>query len=176
MTIQPLRSSGTEERLEHPPTIGSTSSCTECGLPTPLMHGFSTLRLANTPNAVPRARHHTAGVLRRWYVPSHTIETARLVVSELVTNAVRHSPPSMVTLTLRRNAARVLLMLHDVSRCPPPARRAVAHDAERGRGLLLVDYVSVRWGVLFPESEQGKVVWSALALCLCKNRIGDFIQ
>ncbi|MFJ6139224.1 ATP-binding protein [Kitasatospora sp. NPDC092286] len=75
--------------------------------------GFSQLALADTLNAVAWARRHAVDVLRRWRVPPDTIQTARLIVSELMTNAIRHthtdeevspysplSPVRKVTLTL----------------------------------------------------------------------------
>ncbi|MFG2848509.1 ATP-binding protein [Kitasatospora sp. NPDC048296] len=57
--------------------------------------GFSQLALADTPNAVAWARRHTADVLRSWRVPPDTIETAKLIVSELVTNAILKFPPDL---------------------------------------------------------------------------------
>ncbi|MEV7776938.1 ATP-binding protein [Kitasatospora sp. NPDC088351] len=53
--------------------------------------GFSQLALADTLNAVAWARRHAVDVLRRWRVPPDTIQTARLIVSELMTNAIRHT-------------------------------------------------------------------------------------
>lgn len=51
----------------------------------------SRLALADTPNAVALARLHTADVLSGWGVSCDIVETAKLLVSELATNAVRHS-------------------------------------------------------------------------------------
>ncbi|MGY5134479.1 ATP-binding protein [Streptomyces nigrescens] len=48
------------------------------------------LLLAGTPNAVRLARLHTTDVLSHWGVHPDSIETIRLLVSELATNAVRH--------------------------------------------------------------------------------------
>jgi len=57
----------------------------------------SELTLAATPNAVAWARRHTVEVLQRWRFPAEGIEVARLLVSELATNAIQHARPPVST-------------------------------------------------------------------------------
>ncbi|MFG2695218.1 ATP-binding protein [Kitasatospora sp. NPDC048407] len=136
---------------------------------------ISHLTLADTPNAVPWARRHSADILRRWQIPGPVIETANLIVSELTTNAVRHpagnesqstgysslSAVSTFTLTLQLTGTALLVQVAD--RDPqPPVRREVGVEATGGRGLFLVSEMSNRWGH-YPASP-GKVVWAELLL------------
>ncbi|MGA5817994.1 ATP-binding protein [Kitasatospora sp. NPDC094028] len=145
-------------------------------MPTSVSSEFSQLALADTPNAVPWARRHVVDVLRRWRVPADHIDTAELLVSELTSNAVRHSgqgqdrsPYSQqaevqsITVTLQRGPSRLLLLVHDYDR-RPPVLKMVGDDAESGRGIFLVAAMSTRWGHYFPRLADGKVVWAELLL------------
>jgi anti-sigma regulatory factor (Ser/Thr protein kinase) len=81
-----------------------------------------------------------------------------LLVSELVTNAVRYgSPPVMLTVSVDERTVTVGVV--DASRARPVSRVA-ADDAESGRGLLLLSLLSTEHGVR-PQSP-GKVVWASL--------------
>ena len=94
------------------------------------------------------------------------IEAIELVVSELVTNAVRASAvadePHDVVLTLRLLPDRVAIEVFD--RNPnSPVLTDPDTEAESGRGLLLVEALSDEWGHRFPPSG-GKTVFAVLAL------------
>ncbi|WP_234327387.1 ATP-binding protein [Streptomyces sp. NRRL WC-3742] len=132
--------------------------------------------LADTPNAVGWARRHTTDLLRRWQVPSDTIDTANLIVSELVTNAIRHthaddevspysplSPVKAITLALWLERGRLVIFVQDNDRRPPVVKE-VGEDAESGRGVFLVDALSEKWGYYYPPGAAGKVVWSELLI------------
>lgn len=86
------------------------------------------------------------------------LDDVLLVVSELVTNAVRHGAPP-VRLSLSADDRAVMVCVRDGAGAPPVARPADADD-EGGRGLLLLDRLSVEHGVR-PEPP-GKVVWACL--------------
>lgn len=81
-----------------------------------------------------------------------------LIVSELVTNAVRHGEPP-VRVTVSADDRTVTVAVVDASPSAPVPRPAGA-DAEDGRGLLLIDLLSAEHGVT-PEPP-GKAVWAAL--------------
>lgn len=137
---------------------------------------FARLTLADTPNAVAWARRYVADVLDRWLVPSDTIETVRLLVSELTTNAVQHprlgdrrslygSDVNLrtVTVMLELIGLQLRLYVHDHDR-QPPVPKEVGPDSENGRGLFIVAHMSHRWGYYFPSGTGGKVVWCEVAL------------
>jgi anti-sigma regulatory factor (Ser/Thr protein kinase) len=133
------------------------------------------LELASTPSAVGWARRHTADVLFVWGIPQLE-ETATLVVSELVTNAIRYArapggPPLAygdlaavyrIALLLRLSPGRLVVEVYDPDP-NPPVRKEQSLDAEGGRGLLLVESLSLRWNFLLPRGG-GKVVWAELAV------------
>jgi hypothetical protein len=56
---------------------------------------------------------------------------------------------------------RVLVQVWDANHLLP-VRQEPELEAEHGRGLLLVEYLSERWGAFRPEGSSGKIVW---ALC-----------
>ncbi len=82
-----------------------------------------------------------------------------LIVSELVTNAVRHGAPP-VRLEVSLDARTVTVSVVDAAPAAPVARVADS-AAEGGRGLLLIDLLSAEHGVR-PEPP-GKAVWAALS-------------
>ncbi|WP_274562461.1 ATP-binding protein [Streptomyces spiramyceticus] len=92
-------------------------------------------------------------------------------MSELTTNAIQHPQPSAarspeprtLTVTLRLLGPRLVISVSDHDRRPPVLRVAGA-GATSGRGLLLVETMSHRWGYYHPTPVSGKVVWAELAL------------
>jgi hypothetical protein len=82
-------------------------------------------------------------------------DATRLIVSELVTNAVRHGS-GQITLRLIRHQV-LTCEVFDTSACPPRLLSARNND-ENGRGLCLVAQLSRRWG--FRTVSGGKVVWA----------------
>lgn len=125
------------------------------------------LELGALPGAVPCARHHVRQVLREWHL-AETADPAELVVSELITNAVTASRSARLTSSVRlwmlSDTARLLFLIWDgVPR--PPQRADPDADAESGRGLLLVESVSSRWGWYRDrQGATGKVVWAEIVV------------
>jgi anti-sigma regulatory factor (Ser/Thr protein kinase) len=121
------------------------------------------LELGALPGAVPCARLHTRHVLREWNL-ARLAEPAELLVSELLTNAIRASrtvsPPAPVRLWLGGDTASVLLMVWDASPHRPAPCAQPRGDAEGGRGLALVEAISARWGWYSPADTPGKVTWA----------------
>jgi anti-sigma regulatory factor (Ser/Thr protein kinase) len=86
-------------------------------------------------------------------------DTAALLTSELVTNAIRHAPgPVLLAVACRHG--RLVVSVSDTDPRPPQARRARAR-AIGGRGLALVDLLAERWGSRSLPGD-GKAVWFAL--------------
>jgi anti-sigma regulatory factor (Ser/Thr protein kinase) len=122
------------------------------------------LELWAVPRAVPCARQHTRWALGEWNL-DRVRDSAELVVSELITNAVQASCHTGENLPVRlRLAAEVTHLSIRVWDCSPrPPRPADAADTdEAGRGLLIVDILSTCWD-WYPH-EGGKVVRAKLSL------------
>ncbi|WP_455361830.1 SpoIIE family protein phosphatase [Streptomyces sp. SYSU K21746] len=84
---------------------------------------------------------------------------AELVLSELITNAIRHGSPPVAVRLLRDRT--LTLEVSDASSTAPHLRYAAATD-EGGRGLFLVAQISHRWGTRY--TPEGKVIWAELPL------------
>lgn len=122
----------------------------------------SFLELGALPGAVPCARLHCRHRLWEWGLTDLT-ESGELLVTELLSNAVKASsslrPGLSVRLWLHSDKRQLLILVWDA--CPqPPIRLHADENAETGRGLVLVDAISDRWG--FYPAEGGKVVWSLI--------------
>ncbi|WP_069173878.1 SpoIIE family protein phosphatase [Streptomyces griseus] len=115
---------------------------------------YASWDLAADPAVVVDARKHAAAQLETWGLDDAVL-TTELVVSELVTNAIRHGGPP-ITLRLIRDMSLVC-EVSDGSSTAPHLRRARMFD-EGGRGLLLVASVTERWGTRY--SGTGKTIWA----------------
>lgn len=87
------------------------------------------------------------------------LDTAQLLVSELVTNAVRYGIPPLTLAVDCQQHGGMRVRVTDGSARAPVLRDAAASE-ESGRGLGLVDLLSDDWGV--HPSEDGKTVWFQL--------------
>ncbi|MER5650538.1 ATP-binding protein [Streptosporangium sp. NPDC002524] len=121
------------------------------------------------PCAARTAREFTARALRAWELEP-LIDDTGVVVSELVTNALRHGTRGVlharsfpeVKVILCHTERSVLCAVTDPSD-QGPCLREPDYEAENGRGLLMVDGVSETWGWA-PLEKRGKAVWAAFAL------------
>ncbi|HEV7208590.1 MAG TPA: ATP-binding protein [Mycobacteriales bacterium] len=110
--------------------------------------------------AVGVARRFIEQTLPTWGADREQLDTATLIASELVTNAVLYGYGA-ATLELRATGDRVRILVSDGAAAPPQARAAAA-DAEIGRGLRVVEACCLAWGV--EPAQDGKVVWCELGL------------
>ncbi|MEU3001309.1 ATP-binding protein [Streptomyces sp. NPDC006995] len=162
-----------ESQRTHPALLSRLGRHTMSQAP----HLRNTLTLADTPNAVRLARLHTEDLLPTWGVPSDIVETVRLLVSELVTNAVQHpqDDKSQDSVLVMRNAAQTfeltLERLRDGVRVAvwdrdprPPLLKKVGVEAEGGRGIFIVAMMSRSWGSRPAVNASGKVVWAEVGL------------
>lgn len=124
-----------------------------------------TLALPASPPSVRLARDWVSGVLVEIGRPE-LAESARLAVSELVTNAILHAAPPM-TVHVRGTVEHPRIEVTDQS-LDPPMQRHSADDidlddeyswATFGRGLDLVASYALRWGADIDARGSGKVVW-----------------
>lgn len=114
-------------------------------------------------NAPYQARWHLRNALASWGIAAEVIETAELVTSELVTNAVKASgigtDPIVLTLCYARRALRIEV----TDGCPsPPILSPVLPEAESGRGMLIVEMLSSEWSYSCLPSGLGKTVYCVL--------------
>jgi hypothetical protein len=107
-----------------------------------------------SPEAVAALRMEVSAKLAEWNLGEATF-TTELILSELVTNAIRYGDPP-VHLRLLREASLVT-EVSDGSSTSPHLRYAAAMD-EGGRGIFLVSQFAERWGTRF--TPRGKTVWA----------------
>ncbi|MFF4291989.1 SpoIIE family protein phosphatase, partial [Streptomyces sp. NPDC001633] len=113
-----------------------------------------TWRLPQHPAAVARARKMACEQLADWGLTDAAFAT-ELIVSELVTNAVRYGGDP-IQLRLIRDTRMLICEVSDGSSTAPHLRRARVFD-EGGRGLLLVARLTQRWGTR--QTSAGKTIW-----------------
>ncbi|MGW4510055.1 SpoIIE family protein phosphatase [Streptomyces sp. NPDC004436] len=119
----------------------------------------ATWHLQAAPTAAAVARHHVRRQLTTWNVHEELAPSTELIVSELVTNAVRYGLPP---LEMRLIHDRTLTCeLRDASASAPHLRHAGPAD-EGGRGLFIVGALADGWGVRYDD--RGKTVWTEQAL------------
>ncbi|MEV3932476.1 MULTISPECIES: ATP-binding protein [unclassified Streptomyces] len=114
------------------------------------------------PESVAGARRLTRARLADWGVAGDAHESAVLIVSELVTNAVVHTASTRVVSELACDGGRLRISVQDQGHQPGGPR--LSHDAqgEHGRGLLLVDAMSAAWGSHDAGNHSGRIVWAEL--------------
>ncbi|MEU0521100.1 ATP-binding protein [Streptosporangium sp. NPDC006007] len=115
-----------------------------------------------SPVAIAEARRFVTAFLRRW--PG--VDDAELIVSELATNAVRHSASGRFggcfTVSIQIDRDKVWLGVLDQGgpRIPRPLPPPL--DGEGGRGLTLVAGLAMNWGVTGDSG--GRIVWASMDL------------
>ncbi|MFG3475659.1 SpoIIE family protein phosphatase [Streptomyces sp. NPDC047980] len=114
--------------------------------------------LPRDQSAVRRARNLAAGQLSAWGLEGLE-EPTKLIVSELVTNAIRHGTGPIGVRLIRHSV--LTCEVSDADLCAPRSRSARTVD-ESGRGLFLVSQLSRRWGSRLVPG--GKVVWAEQAI------------
>ncbi len=112
---------------------------------------------AETPR---RARLAVTDLLAGGQTSVDLQETAALLVSELVTNALLHGSGS-ASMHCELTEGFLRVGVYDEGTGTPEVREP-GHLASSGRGLLLVRELADEWGVQ-PDGHGGKVVWFALA-------------
>lgn len=115
-------------------------------------------QFAARPDAARLGRAFVGSALRYWRMPQLTAD-ARLVVSELVSNASAATPGSDITLTIEREKEAVLIGVWDSSAQEPVPRAAGPTDTT-GRGLFIVASLAFEDG--WYADAGGKVVWARL--------------
>ena len=125
---------------------------------TPTVRAHAHLRLPHSDRAPRLARAFVAENLQGWQLDD-MVETASLVVSEVVTNAVIHAR-SDAELLLERTptALRISVIDHGEGL----SQREKTGGGDGGRGLVIVEALSSRWGT--EPTDGGNCVWAELAI------------
>ncbi|MET8137890.1 SpoIIE family protein phosphatase [Streptomyces sp. NPDC005251] len=119
----------------------------------------ATWALDSVPTAAAAARHHARERLGLWRVSEETAFATELIVSELVTNAVRYGAPP-IRLRLIKDST-LTCEVSDAGGAAPRLRHARTVD-EGGRGLFICSQLSHNWGIRY--SAQGKTIWTEQTL------------
>jgi anti-sigma regulatory factor (Ser/Thr protein kinase) len=119
--------------------------------------------LPYTPSSVAAARRRLTSELAAAGIHEQTVADAALVISELLSNAIRHAAPLTgaqvrVSWTLDHDELRIAVS--DAGDGPPPHVTEPAPGAPGGRGLGIVESLSDRWGVL--REDGMTTVWAQL--------------
>ena len=133
------------------------------------------IRLAALPTAPGMARVFVKNVAAAWSIQGEAVEQAELVISELVTNAVKQTgrvvgaptprptePVAVVSVRVELHAAILRMAVWD-SDTSAPVLQEPTDELEGGRGLFLVAAMTERWGHYFPATG-GKVVWAEVVV------------
>ncbi|MEU5179615.1 ATP-binding protein [Streptomyces longwoodensis] len=128
-------------------------------------HLEASVTLPSDPASVSTARAFASGVLAEWGLPTDEdlVDTVRLIVSELATNAVQHtfgqSPTFTLDLALRRHERLSVGVTDSHPRLPRRLPAAVQQD--NGRGLAIIRWLTAEYGGRLrvrPTREGGKTV------------------
>ncbi|MFI0356885.1 ATP-binding protein [Actinomadura sp. 9N407] len=119
-----------------------------------------TIILESTDKAPLQARRFVAEIFAKWDIPDDYL--ARVVVSELVTNAYRYGQGTIIVrLSVGARDGLLLLEVYD-SGDGQPTVLPENHASTGGRGLPTIADITAAWGVR-PIEGGGKVVWARLA-------------
>ncbi|MGG2459982.1 ATP-binding protein [Streptomyces sp. RGM 3693] len=114
--------------------------------------------------SVPEARRRVSTLLREWDAAQQVRDDVELVVTELFTNAVRHTDSEKVGCEIAVVGAHIRIEITDEGGpgLSAPHAQPGTLDQEGGRGLFLVGALSDSWGTRPGDSGQGQVVWADL--------------
>jgi serine/threonine-protein kinase RsbW len=121
-----------------------------------------TFELPAVETSAAEARRRVRRQLALWRVPEATCDNAQVVVSELVTNALRHTRSETVGCELRLAGPLLRVAVASDGSGPSEVPSQAGEDDEGGRGLFLVCALSQGWGVRPRDSGRGHVVWADL--------------
>ena len=123
----------------------------------------SSFHLVRDPSRVRSARRRVRTLVAGWGIrlDEDTRTALDVITSELVTNAVRHSKGTMLTVAVHADPVRRLAMVEVFDGSPIlPRVRTVGPDAEAGRGMFLVERLARDHGA--ERTEYGKRVWAEI--------------
>ncbi|MEU3597151.1 ATP-binding protein [Streptomyces sp. NPDC006798] len=108
---------------------------------------------------VSQMRRIGRAALRSWGL-RQAVDSAELIISELVTNAIENGSGSSVGFSISYAGATVRIEVADGSHSRPRVRRRGDSYDEHGRGMVLIEYLASAWGT----SEDGTRTWCELRI------------
>jgi anti-sigma regulatory factor (Ser/Thr protein kinase) len=123
---------------------------------------MASMLVRHEPASAALVRHELARELLRLGVPQEAVDEAVLVASELLGNAIRHTPrgeSGMLDIGWDADATGVTITVADASSVYPHPRTP-RDDEPGGRGLTIIEALSDTWGV--QPLDNGKRVWAHL--------------
>ncbi|MEU9482026.1 SpoIIE family protein phosphatase [Streptomyces sp. NPDC048191] len=120
----------------------------------------ATWDIAPDAGEVARARSLVCDQLVTWGVDEAASFVVELVVSELVTNAIRYGGAPVSLRLIREREHGLIVEVSDGGHTSPHLRRAAMED-EGGRGLFLVAQLTQRWGTRYTRT--GKTIWTEVS-------------
>jgi anti-sigma regulatory factor (Ser/Thr protein kinase) len=132
------------------------------------VHVDRSLRVPPEPVSVSAARRFVTELLGGLGCACSLRDDAELMLSELVTNAVRHQRDGGIEITAALRGPALRVSVTDDSREVPLPHGAVGRaesGAASGRGLFLIEQLATSWG--WAPLAHGKVVWFE-AVCVCQ--------
>lgn len=129
---------------------------------------MASMLVRHEPASAARVRHELATALTQRGVPPESVDEAALVTSELLGNAIRHTPgggSGMLDVSWEFDETGVTIAVADASSVYPHPR-AARSDEPGGRGLTIIEALTDTWGV--QPVDGGKRVWAHLPM----QRIG----
>jgi anti-sigma regulatory factor (Ser/Thr protein kinase) len=124
---------------------------------------MSVVMLPYAPASVSTARWQLSADLRDAGIAETAISDAALVVSELLSNAIRHASPlpdATVRVSWVLSDGWLEVAVEDGGATTRPRATHPSLSSLGGRGLAIVDHLSTNWGV---ETSKGTTVWAVLA-------------
>ncbi|MFE7313299.1 ATP-binding protein [Streptomyces sp. NPDC057555] len=114
--------------------------------------------------SVPEARRRVSTLLHEWGAAQQVRDDVELVVTELFTNAVRHTDSEKVGCEIAVVGAHIRIEITDEGGPGATSPHALpgSLDQEGGRGLFLVGALSDSWGTRPDDGGSGQVVWADL--------------
>jgi anti-sigma regulatory factor (Ser/Thr protein kinase) len=134
--------------------------------------------LPYTASSVGIARRRLIGDLARAGVYEATACDAGLVLSELISNALRHATPlpgSLVKVSWMLGDEFIEVAVSDGGGSTVPMVNKPAANALGGRGLGIVDRLALRWGVYTRQDGSETTVWAALPLSGDAERVAESV-
>lgn len=114
------------------------------------LEGPVSLTLPFTSESAGDARRALVSWMQHHGSPAPVVDDARLVATELVANAIRHADPlgnARILVRWRQVGDDLLLSVYDGGGAALPTLRHPADDSESGRGLAIIDALSLKWSV-----------------------------